>query len=92
MGKFNRLRQRLHRRSQPAGWTKQGTTQDWSCIDCGVNTAPGMSAGPELEAAMAATGKVQQTIGFDAETMGCPVRRACSSGGMGCRSGWSTAS
>jgi hypothetical protein len=48
--------------------------ESWLCIDCGVNTAPGMFNRTEMEKAVAALGEqwnagegVKQSIGCDAE-------------------------
>src|SRR5262249_21765520 len=42
-------------------------TEDWLCIDCGVNTAPGFPDGPTALRQMEATGGSEATIGPDSE-------------------------
>jgi hypothetical protein len=49
--------------AEPTYWTSDGTislygisTENWLCIDCGVNTAPGLKTRTEKEAAIKALG------------------------------------
>jgi hypothetical protein len=44
-------------------------TESWRCIDCGVNTAPGLLGGADLRNALANApdGKVDQSVGDDTE-------------------------
>jgi hypothetical protein len=42
-------------------------TEDWLCIDCGINTAPGLADGLTALQQIKATGVSEQTIGLDTE-------------------------
>jgi hypothetical protein len=46
---------------------KDNITESWLCIDCGVNTAPGIPDGPTMRAQLALTGKSDTSIGTDSE-------------------------
>jgi hypothetical protein len=41
-------------------------TESWLCVDCGVNTHPGCSSGPETRIELALTGKSE--VSFDRQT------------------------
>jgi hypothetical protein len=42
-------------------------TEDWNCVDCGINTAPGFPDGPTTLRQIEATGGSTVTIGGDSE-------------------------
>ena len=42
-------------------------TEDWVCVDCGVNTAPGIPDGPTTIAQLNATGETNVCVGPDSE-------------------------
>jgi hypothetical protein len=53
-------------------WNNDKAVQDnivesWLCIDCGVNTAPGLLSGPALRIDLALNGKSKMTITNDSE-------------------------
>jgi hypothetical protein len=41
--------------------------ESWHCVDCGVNTAPGIPDGPTLRAYLALTGKCETRLTRDSE-------------------------
>lgn len=59
--------------------------ESWLCVDCGINTAPGMSTRKELEAAFVIHGSVDQTLTWDQEvyTVTDEVWRATGLAGWG---------
>jgi hypothetical protein len=42
-------------------------TEDWLCVDCGVNTAPGIPDGPTTLREVNETGEFSAMVGFDSE-------------------------
>jgi hypothetical protein len=42
-------------------------TEDWICVDCGINTAPGAPDGPTMLQEIELTGKSTFTVGTDTE-------------------------
>ena len=42
-------------------------TEDWLCVDCGINTAPGFPDGPTAIRQINETGESNATIGLDSE-------------------------
>jgi hypothetical protein len=62
-------------------------TESWLCVDCGVNTAPGMPDGPTVRVQLALGGKSPQSVGSDAEVY--MVKRGIwIKAGMGRDHGW----
>jgi hypothetical protein len=59
--------------------------ESWLCVDCGVNTAPGMSTRKEMDAAFIIGGHVEQTLTWDQEvyTVTDEVWRATGLAGWG---------
>lgn len=47
---------------------RDNAVESWLCVDCHVNTAPGLSSGPEIRVAFAlGTKELTQTFTFDSE-------------------------
>jgi hypothetical protein len=46
---------------------QDNNVESWLCVDCGVNTAPGVPSGPEIRVAFALGTKQMITITFDSE-------------------------
>jgi hypothetical protein len=49
------------------GYPHGQITEDWLCVDCGVNTAPGLSDGPTTLREVNETGEFSGMVGFDSE-------------------------
>lgn len=70
----------------PRRETSRGVAPEtWLCVDCGVNTAPGMSTRKEIDVAFAIYGEATQTMTLDQEvyTVTAEVWRATGLEDMG---------
>lgn len=46
---------------------EDSVTESWLCVDCGVNTSPGMPPGPMMRAELKNHKEVECSIGLDSE-------------------------
>src|SRR6476646_7537452 len=58
---------RLHRENPTATEFESNVTEDWLCVDCGINTAPGFSDGATALREIEEKGGFGVTIGPDSE-------------------------
>ncbi len=70
----------------PEGKSAKGVTpESWLCVDCGVNTAPGMMTRKEMDVALAIYGVARQTPDQEVYTVTKEVWQATGLGDMdGC--------